>query len=168
VERDHVDEMVEAWAATDPDLDASPLEVVGRLMRASALLERSIESALRPLGLSFGDFDVVNTLRRRADPGGTNPTVLADSALITTGAMTTRLHRLERAGLIERHPDPDDGRAVRIRLTPLGEDRARRAVGAVIEADRAFLAPLGEEDRAAAVAVLRLLLTHAEPPTLRS
>jgi DNA-binding MarR family transcriptional regulator len=168
VERDHVDEMVEAWAATDPDLDASPLEVVGRLMRASALLERSIESALRPLGLSFGDFDVVNTLRRRADPGGTNPKVLADSALITTGAMTTRLHRLERAGLIERHPDPDDGRAVRIRLTPLGEDRARRAVGAVIEADRAFLAPLGEEDRAAAVAVLRLLLTHAEPPTLRS
>lgn len=159
-----MDEMIEAWAASDPGLDASPLEVVGRVMRASALLERSIEAALRPLGLSFGDFDVVNTLRRRADPDGTNPKVLADSALITTGAMTTRLHRLERAGLISRHPDPDDGRAVRIRLTPLGEDRARRAVAAVIEADRAFLAPLDESERATVAAALRRLLVRGEEP----
>jgi DNA-binding MarR family transcriptional regulator len=162
VDRDHVDLMVEAWAAAEPDLDVSPLEIAGRLLRGAAFLERDIESALRPLGLSFADFDVVNTLRRRADPGGTNPKVLADSALITTGAMTTRLHRLESAGLIERHPDPDDGRAVRVRLTATGEARARAALAAVLDADRGFLSPLTRADRATLVAGLRRLLLRAE------
>jgi DNA-binding MarR family transcriptional regulator len=162
VDRDHVDQMVEAWAAAEPRLDVSPLEVAGRLLRSAALLEREIEAALRPLDLSFGDFDVVNTLRRRADPGGTNPKVLADSALITTGAMTTRLHRLERSGLVERHPDPEDGRAVRIRLTAAGEERARAALAAVIDADRRFLSPLAGDDRTAVIAGLRRLLLHAE------
>jgi DNA-binding MarR family transcriptional regulator len=163
-DRDHVDRMVEAWAASDPDLDASPLEVAGRLLRGAALLEREIEAALHDLGLSFGDFDVVNTLRRRADPGGTNPKVLAASALVTTGAMTTRLHRLERAGLIERHPDPADGRAVRVRLTAAGQDRARAALAAVLDADRRFLAPLTSDDHATLAAGLRRLLLHADPP----
>lgn len=164
-DHDHVDEMVEAWAAADPALDVAPLEVAGRLLRGAALLGREIEAALRPLGLSFGDFDVINTLRRRADPSGTNPKDLASSALITTGAMTTRLHRLERAGLVERHPDPEDGRAVRIRLTPAGEARARAAVAAVLDADRRFLSPLTSDDCAAMAAGLRRLLLHAEPPS---
>jgi DNA-binding MarR family transcriptional regulator len=164
MEGDHVDQMVEAWAAADPDLDVSPLEVAGRLLRGAALLEREIEAALHALGLSFGDFDVINTLRRRADPGGTNPKVLAESALITTGAMTTRLHRLERVGLIERHPDPVDRRAVRIRLTAAGLDRARVALNAVLEADRRFLSPLTAADRSSLAAGLRRLLLHAESP----
>jgi DNA-binding MarR family transcriptional regulator len=119
---------------------------------------------LQDLGLSFGDFDVVNTLRRRADPGGTNPKVLAASALVTTGAMTTRLHRLERAGLIERHPDPADGRAVRVQLTAAGQDRARAALAAVLDADRRFLAPLTGDDHATLAAGLRRLLLHADSP----
>jgi DNA-binding MarR family transcriptional regulator len=163
---DHVDQMVEAWAATEPGLDASPLEVAGRILRGAALLQREIEAALHALDLSFADFDVINTLRRRADPDGTNPKVLAASALITTGAMTTRLHRLERAGLIERHPDPDDGRAARIRLTAAGHDRARAALDAVLDADRRFLSPLTSDDQATLAAGLRRLLLHAEsPPT---
>jgi DNA-binding MarR family transcriptional regulator len=162
MDRDHVDEMIEAWAATDPELDASPLEVAGRLLRGAAVLEREIEAALHALGLSFGDFDVINTLRRRADPGGTNPKVLAGSALITTGAMTTRLHRLERAGLIERRPDPHDGRAVRIQLTAEGRERAQAALAAVLDADRRFLSPLTSDDHAALAAGLRRLLLHAE------
>lgn len=159
-----MDQMVEAWAASDPDLDASPLEVAGRLLRGAALLQRDIEAALHALGLSFGDFDVINTLRRRADPDGTHPKALAASSLITTGAMTTRLHRLEGAGLIERHPDPADGRAVRVRLTAAGEERARAALAAVLEADRRFLAPLSADDRTALAAGLRRLLLHAESP----
>lgn len=164
MDRDHVDRMVEAWTAVEPDLDASPLQVAGRLLRGAALLERDIESALSALGLSFGDFDVLNTLRRRADPGGTNPKALAESALITTGAMTSRLHRLEDAGLVERHPDPDDGRAVRIRLTATGEERARVALAAVLDADRRFLSPLTRDERTAMITGLRRLLLHAESP----
>lgn len=155
--------MVAAWARVAPDLDVEPLEVAGRLLRCAAYLERAIDEALRPLGLSFGDFDVINTLRRRGDPTGTNPKVLAASALITSGAMTSRLDRLERAGLLERRLDPRDRRAVLVQLTPVGKERAARALEAVLDADRRFLDPLGPEDRRTVAACLKRLLLRAEP-----
>lgn len=160
---DHVDRMVEAWAKVDPDLDPTPLEVAGRLLRCAAHLERAIDEALRPLGLSFGDFDAINTLRRHGDPAGTNPKSLAASALITSGAMTSRLDRLERAGLLERRPDPSDRRAILVRLTPAGQERATLALDAVLAADRRFLDPLGEDERDAVAAGLKRLLLRAEP-----
>lgn len=160
---DHVDQMVAAWARVAPDLDVEPLEVAGRLLRCAAYLERAIDDALRPLGLSFGDFDVINTLRRRGDPAGTNPKVLAAAALITSGAMTSRLDRLERAGLLERRLDPHDRRAVLVQLTPVGKERAARALEAVLDADRRFLDPLGPEDRRTVAASLKRLLLRAEP-----
>lgn len=163
MDTDHVDEMVAAWARVDPALDVTPLHLAGRLLRCAAYLERAIDEALRPLGLSFGDFDVINTLRRRGDPAGTNPKALAAAALITSGAMTSRLDRLERAGLLERHPDPYDRRAVLIRLTPAGEERATRALDAVLAADRRFLDPLSPDDQEHVAAALKRLLLRAEP-----
>jgi DNA-binding MarR family transcriptional regulator len=158
---DHVDDMVAAWAEIDPALDVTPLHVAGRLLLGAALLERAIDEALLPIGLSFGSFDVLNTLRRRADPEGTNPRVLASSALISSGAMTTRLDRLERAGHIERHPDPADGRAKLVRLTPQGEEKAEVALDAVLAVDRAFLSALDEGEKGAVAGALRRLLVAA-------
>jgi len=159
---DHVDQMIQAWARIAPGLDVSPLGVAGRLLRCAALLERAIEQALQPLGLSFADFDVLNTLRRLGEPAGTHPRLLAASALITSGAMTARLDRLERGGLIQRLPDAADRRAVRIRLTPQGARRATRALDAVLEADRGFLAPLDDDQRRLMATSLKRLLLQAE------
>lgn len=158
---DSVDRIVRAWAERDPDLDASPLEVVGRLLLCARHCEREIAAALDGFGLTFADFDVINTLRRRADPGGTNPTDLARSSLITSGAMTARLNRLESAGLVERAPDATDRRAVRVRLSAEGERLAERALAAVLAADERFLDPLGPRQREALAATLKhLLLPH--------
>jgi DNA-binding MarR family transcriptional regulator len=159
---DSVDSIVEAWAERDPGLDASPLEVVGRLLLCAGHVERDIVAALRPFGLSFADFDVINTLRRRGDERGTNPGDLARSSLITSGAMTARLDRLERAGLITRAPDPRDRRGVLIRLTDAGEALAERSLRAVIAADEAFLEPLDRERRDSVAAALRQLLLRRE------
>ena len=159
-----MDHIIDAWKRRDPSLDTSPLEVVGRLLLCAGHLERVLVGALTPFELSFGDFDVLNTLRRRSDPGGTHPSRLAQSSLITTGAMTSRLTRLERAGLIVRAADPRDGRAVRVRLTERGEEIAERALGAVLAADERFLEPLGRRERAAVAAALRSLLLDREPP----
>lgn len=159
---DSVDEIVRAWAAREPGLDTSPLEVVGRLLLCAGHLERALVAALEPLGVSFGDFDVINTLRRRSDPSGTNPRDLARSSLITSGAMTARLDRLARRGLIERAPDPADGRAVLVRLTGRGEQLADRALHAVLAADEAFLAPLEPAQREAAASLLKCLLVRCE------
>ena len=162
MERDSVDRIIEAWAERDPSVDATPLAVVGRLLLCAHYLKQELVGALRPFGLSFGDFDVLNTLRRAGDEEGTNPSDLAAAALITTGAMTARLDRLERAGLIERSPDPTDGRAVRVRLTRRGEELAKEALAAVIETDDAYLEPLDDGQRAAVAAALKELLLRDE------
>jgi DNA-binding MarR family transcriptional regulator len=163
VAADSVDRIVQAWADRDPGLDTSPLEVVGRLLLCAAHLERAIVAALQPLGLSFGDFDVVNTLRRRGDDQGTNPSDLVRASLITSGAMTSRLDRLERAGLIQRSPDPGDRRGVLVQLTEQGERLAEESLHAVLAADEAFLEPLSRRQRDSVAAALKQLLLRSEP-----
>jgi DNA-binding MarR family transcriptional regulator len=160
---DHVDRMMQAWQQRAPDVDVTPLEVAGRLLRCATYLQRAIDEALRSLGLSFGDFDVLNTLRRRNDPDGTNPRLLASSALITSGSMTSRLDRLERARLITRHPDPSDRRAIRVHLTQEGEALAERALHAVLDADQRFLEPLNPPERGTVAASLKQLLLRHDP-----
>jgi DNA-binding MarR family transcriptional regulator len=160
---DAVDRIIQAWAERDPSLDARPLEVVGRLLLCAHHIEHALVAALQPFALSFADFDVINTLRRRGDAQGTNPSDLAQSSLITTGAMTSRLDRLERAGLITRTPDPTDGRAVRVHLTEQGARLAEQSLNAVLAADEAFLEPLDQPQREAVAAALRLLLLRSQP-----
>lgn len=160
---DSVDRIITAWAEHDPDLDTGPLEVVGRLRLCNAHLERAILAALRPFGLSLGEFDVLSTIRRRGGESGTKPTDLAQSALITTGAMTTRLDRLERAGLLGRVPDPRDRRGVLVQLTERGEQLADRSLHAVLAADEAFLEPLSRRQRDTTATALKQLLSRSEP-----
>ncbi|MDR0345764.1 MAG: MarR family transcriptional regulator [Nocardiopsaceae bacterium] len=164
MESDSVDRIVQAWARYDPRIRSSSLEVTGRLVLCAAYCDRAVAAALRPFSLSIADFDVLNTLRRRSDRHGTNPSDLARSSLITTGAMTARLNRLERAGLIRRVPDPADRRAVLIRLTRQGVSKARQALGAVIAASETFLEPLTTQQQHTAAGVLRQLLLHHETP----
>lgn len=160
--RDSVDRIIDAWAERDPRIDARPLAVVGRLLLCAHYCKEEIVAALEPFGLSFGDFDVLNTLRRRGDNEGTNPSDLAASSLITTGAMTARLDRLERARLIRRARDRGDGRAVRVRLTARGETLAEQALHAVIAADETFLQSLDAAERDTVAALLKRLLEPYE------
>lgn len=160
---DSIDRIVQAWARRDPRVDARPLQVVGRLLLCAEHCKRDLVAALQPLGLSFGDFDVLNTLRRRGEAqGGSKPSDLAASSLITTGAMTARLDRLQRAGLIRRTPDPADGRGVRVRLTARGERVAEQALQAVIAADEVFLQPLDQRERDQVAQALKQLLLPYE------
>jgi DNA-binding MarR family transcriptional regulator len=129
----------------------------------NAHLERAIAAALRPFALSLGEFDVLNTIRRRGDEQGTNPTDLAQSALITSGAMTSRLDRLERAGLIARGPDPGDRRGVLVRLTARGNRLAEESLHAVLAADEDFLEPLSRRQRDSVATALKQLLLRSEP-----
>jgi DNA-binding MarR family transcriptional regulator len=163
VERDSVDRIVQAWRRRDPQLDSSSLEVTGRLVLCASYYERAVIAVLQPFGLSIADFDVLNTLRRVGDQHGSKPTDLARSSLITTGAMTSRLDRLERSGLIRRLPDPADRRGVLVRLTPQGSKVARQALHELIAANQAFLEPLSEQQRESIASALKRLLLQHEP-----
>lgn len=154
---------MQAWRDRDPQLDSSTLAITGRLVLCAEYYERVVISVLDPFGLSIADFDVLNTLRRVGDQHGSKPSDLARSSLITTGAMTSRLDRLEDAGLIRRTPDPTDRRGVLVRLTPRGRKVAKQALADLIDANQTFLNPLTQEQRDSTASALKQLLLHHEP-----
>jgi DNA-binding MarR family transcriptional regulator len=166
---DHVDRVTELWAGIEPSIDMFPLHMGARLLRVAKRLEESIEGSLRPLGLSFADFDVLNTIRREGGADGVPPKHLAEFALVTSGAMTARLDRLQRAGLIERHPDPHDRRALRVVLTTRGAELSEDGLSSVLAAYAEFLRDVPRDTQEAIGDALRqLLLEHDIHPAAKS
>jgi DNA-binding MarR family transcriptional regulator len=157
-ERDYVDQILEDWAVQRPDLDLSPLGVIGRISRISRRFDRQISRTFREHGLSTWAFYVLAALNRAGPPYQLTPTQLYRSLLVSSGLMTSRIARLEQAGLVTRVPDPTDGRSVLVALTPKGRD----LVNAVIEQhnrnEAAMLSPLSPAERNQLAASLRKLL----------
>jgi DNA-binding MarR family transcriptional regulator len=118
---DRAERAVAQWKREKPDIDAHVMATVGRLLEAAHLMERT---RLTPLaskfGLQTGEFDVIAALRRAGKPYELTPKQLYEALMLSSGAMTSRLDRLERAGLIERHASPTDRRSVNVRLTQKG------------------------------------------------
>lgn len=103
-DKDPVDAIVEQWATVRPDLDTAAMEVFGRIFRLSRAMGDRMEKAYAPHGISRGEFDVLATLRRSGEPYALSPRQLSATLMLTTGGMTGRLDKLERAGLLRRSP----------------------------------------------------------------
>ncbi len=129
-ERDRVDAIIEQWRRERPEVDPRPIGVIGRISRLSRDLEPRLERGQAASGLEPGWYDVLAALRRSGPPYRLRPTDFAGALMLTSSGTTKRLDRLERAGLIERSPDPQDRRGILISLTPAG----RRLVDAVTDA----------------------------------
>lgn len=154
---DRLDRILERWETSRPDLDFSPLEVGMRVLRASHLLQARLDRIAAGYGLSHhGDLEVLTDLDL---VGPLAPSKLAEDLLLTSGGMTVRLNRLQDAGLIERRPNPQDGRGVLIHLTPTGKDLAEDAVTALLQAQAAIIGTLKPSDRTRLARLLRALLT---------
>src|SRR6266850_3738404 len=140
---DRADVAIEQWARERPDLPALPMAVLGRLSEAA---ERVMRDHLNPLfaeaGLQPGEFDVLATLRRSGKPYMLSPTRLYEALMISSGGMTARLDRLERAGLIERCPDPNDRRGKLIALTAQGREVIDATITRHVANERRILASL--------------------------
>ena len=117
---DAVDAVLDAWRRERPDVDPWPVGVVGRIQRLSRLLTAEIQAFYRRHGLDNGEADVLTTLRRAGAPYELTPGQLVRSSMVTSGAITKRIDRMVGKNLVERRPDPADGRIVRIRLTRHG------------------------------------------------
>ncbi|SOD63151.1 DNA-binding transcriptional regulator, MarR family [Streptomyces zhaozhouensis] len=159
VETDAVDQLTAQWARERPDLDGlAAMALVGRINRASSLLLKRMKPVFTAHGLENAEFDVLATLRRAGAPHELTPSELVLSSMVTSGAITNRLDRLERKGLVERRPDPGDRRAVRVRLTSPGLDLVDRTVMAHVANEERILAALPASDQRVLSDALRRLL----------
>ncbi|MGW5736212.1 MULTISPECIES: MarR family winged helix-turn-helix transcriptional regulator [Streptomyces] len=158
---DAIDELRAQWHRERPDIDEASLDamaLVGRIKRADHLLSKGMKPVFAEHGLEFAEFDVLATLRRVGAPHELTAGGLLKTAMVTSGAITNRLDKLERKGFIERHPDPADRRAIRVRLTEAGRDLVDRAVVDHVANEERMLSPLSQEDRKALHGALRRLL----------
>ncbi|MCT7376583.1 MarR family winged helix-turn-helix transcriptional regulator [Chelativorans salis] len=160
--RDHVDRLRDQWAREVPDLDTFPMAVLGRIYRISNLVRPSIEGTFAGFGLDRGEFDVIATLRRSGPPYRLTPTELYTSLMISSGGLTHRLVRLEKAGLIHREPSPEDGRSTIVELTAEGRARTEKAFRADMADEADFLAGLMPAERQALEGLLRRLHLEIE------
>ncbi|WP_240206716.1 MarR family transcriptional regulator [Vibrio sp. CyArs1] len=117
---DAIDRVVEQWAKQKPELDTEPMAMMGRLMRIAKYMETKVADLHKKYDLKLGEFDVLATLRRSGKPYRLTPSELINTMMLTSGAMTNRLDKLESKGLISREHSKADRRSVTVQLTQDG------------------------------------------------
>ncbi len=164
---DHVARIQAEWARERPDVDTSPQGVIGRLHRLAAHLTEELTVVYRRHGLGEGDFDVLAALRRAGAPYERTPGELAGSTMVTTGAMTKRVDRLEGAGLVTRRASEHDGRGRVVALTTAGRELIDRAFDEHMRNEHRLLAALSPGERQQLEALLTRWLAQVETPAGR-
>ncbi|WP_194927023.1 MarR family winged helix-turn-helix transcriptional regulator [Catenulispora pinisilvae] len=137
------------WRRERPDLDVSPQAVIGRLHRLAARLTAELRVVYERFGLGEGEFDVLAALRRAGAPFERAPGELAAHTMVTTGAMTKRIDRLERAGLVTRRRTAEDGRGRMVALTEAGRRLIDEAFAAHMRNEHRLLGLLAGEEQEA-------------------
>ncbi|RSN27921.1 MarR family transcriptional regulator [Amycolatopsis sp. WAC 04169] len=158
---DAIDAVVDAWHRERPELDLTAIGVAGRLGRVTMLSASVIEAVFAKHGLKQGEFDVLAALRRSGKPYTLIPSELSATLMMSRAGMTSRIDRLESAGLVERALDPEDRRSFRVTLTERGFEVVDAAMTEHTANVAKLLSPLGE-DLGVLDASLRRLLTSLD------
>ncbi|MEM6432044.1 MAG: MarR family transcriptional regulator [Deinococcota bacterium] len=154
---DHVATILEQWQRERPDLDSSPMAVLGRLVRLSKHVEQVLERNFKQYNLHGGLFDVLATLRRSGTPFCLTPTQLQTAMMLSSGATTNRIDRLEQRGLVSRQPDPNDRRGYLISLTPEGKTLIDEVVETHLTVEESLLTNLSPDEREQLAELLAIL-----------
>ncbi|MCF8587609.1 MarR family winged helix-turn-helix transcriptional regulator [Gordonia liuliyuniae] len=154
---DGVDDAVRQWRSERPGLDVSALEVFGRLHRAYLQYQSSLSNLFAEYDLNMASFDVLAALRRSGAPYRMTSGQLAKTTLVTTGGVTLRVDRLEKAGFVERKRDPEDRRVVYACLTTSGMRLIDEAAEAHFANEQRLLAGLPPDEQSQLADLLRKL-----------
>jgi DNA-binding MarR family transcriptional regulator len=162
MEPDHVDEILAQWARERPDLDASPIGLIGRLHRLADVLNVELRKVFAEEGLGDGDFDVLVTLRRHGAPYELTPGELGASTMVTSSAVTKRIDRLERGGLVTRTVSESDARSRRIRLSADGLALVDRLMDRHVANEQRLVEGLTPDERSQLASLLRRWGHHVD------
>jgi DNA-binding MarR family transcriptional regulator len=150
----HVRSAVTEWPQIDPEVEG----IVVRIGKADRLLERAAIASLAPVGLTFEEFKVLISLHNGRRSHG----ALCRELLISTGAMTNRLDKLEGAGLVKRERDPGDRRGVLLELTSEGRVKLDAYIDLGAKHERELLGVLEPDEKRQLNDLLRKLLVSLQ------
>lgn len=156
--QDKIDTILTQWEHESPQLDLSSLAVVGRILQLARLLEKQRESVLADFDLTLWSFDMLATLRRQGAPYQLKPTELYGLLMLSSGAMTNRIDRLEKSGLVTRLRDPNDRRSVTVQLTNKGIEKVDAVMPVLFEQENQLLADLSKSETKTLITLLRRFL----------
>ena len=135
------------WRRERPDIDPEPMAVCGEIWRTGERLRQGVLANWSTWGLDLAGSDVMLTLRRQGQGETLSPSALAKEMMLSTSAMTNRLDRLEKRGLIKRALDPDDRRGLRIELSEEGFALADEMIVSHVETEERMLSALTDAER---------------------
>lgn len=135
------------WQKEWPEINSLPMLTLGRLAEVSArIMQQKLEPFFAEHGLHPGEFDVLATLRRSGEPYALTPTQLYEATMVSSGGMTNRIDRLEKAGFVERRKNPNDRRGVIVALTAAGFDKITQLIPMHVKNEENILAALSTDE----------------------
>ncbi|GLQ18835.1 MarR family winged helix-turn-helix transcriptional regulator [Maritalea porphyrae] len=135
------------WQKEWPEINSLPMLTLGRLAEVSArIMQQKLEPFFAEHGLHPGEFDVLATLRRSGEPYALTPTQLYEATMVSSGGMTNRIDRLEKAGFVERRKNPNDRRGVIVALTTAGFDKITQLIPMHVQNEENILASLSTDE----------------------
>jgi DNA-binding MarR family transcriptional regulator len=163
---DSIDTFLRQWRTERPDLDPWPFGILGRTQRIAAKLQTRALTWLEPLGLTWESFSLLAALRRSGPPYELRPTEIYKESLLSSGAITNRIDKVEKEGWVKRYDSPGDRRGVIVRLTPSGKAIADKAIEVHFKQLGAQLSGISKKDRQQVLELLKkvLLILEDEEP----
>jgi DNA-binding MarR family transcriptional regulator len=161
-----IDEITQQWKRERPDLDLGDFLLAIYLRRLGRLIESEYERMCQArFGMSAWDMRVLLALRRGGPPHAMRPTDLFEALLVTSGAVTKQVDRLQRRRLVKRLPDPDHGGGFRVQLTERGLEMVDAAVELLAQesAIRPATEKIDKREREAAAHFCLKLIALLEP-----
>jgi DNA-binding MarR family transcriptional regulator len=140
---ERLDPHVRMALATWPQIDPVVESIVGTIQRAYGLLDQEMSVSLVSVGLTMEEFKVLMEVLHGPRSHG----ALSKWLKVSTGAMTNRLDKLEREGLVQRSKDPSDRRGVLISITDAGRERLDTYMDRGAHRERELLEGLSDADK---------------------
>jgi DNA-binding MarR family transcriptional regulator len=151
---DAIDRIEAAWRRERPDVDVSSVGIVSRIWRISRHLEQARKDRVT--------LDVLAMLRRSGPPFRMTAGELTHHSLISSGGVSQRLEKLERAGLVTRHIHSDDRRRIDVELTAAGVELIDSILADLMAHEAALLDGLDPYEQEDLRRILKRLLARCE------
>jgi DNA-binding MarR family transcriptional regulator len=146
-----------AWDRELPGVRTESIEIITPVWRIAKVLAEDRRRTLAELGVEPSTLDLLSVLRRSGPPYELTTRDITQRTLITAGAVSQRVARAEKAGLVARAPSSVSRRAVAVRLTEAGHSLIDSTVRHLLDHEAGLIGSLTGAERTTLLGLLAKL-----------